>query len=161
MTANNTIWIPTFQVDYITSVSLEIKVSFTIIACTIFPLSYAMMYGIIRFELDGGDPQKRSTFNQLNSALFSIMDIYYLRFCWVHFNAYQSLGWPFGLHCRPDFHASKTLLLMLCWPFDHDHASHQVLGPDQAQIGEQNEGQFLGFLIDLPGWSFCGTGTFC
>ena len=73
---NETIWIPTFQVDYITSVSLEIKVSFTIIVCTIFPLSYAMMYGIIRFELDGGDPQKRSTFNQLNSALFSIMDIY-------------------------------------------------------------------------------------
>ena len=67
---------PVFQVDYITTVSFPVKVLLTVLYFTLFPLGNAMIYGIVRFECDGGDPQKRSTFNQLHSALFSSIEIY-------------------------------------------------------------------------------------
>ena len=68
------IW-PSFEVQYITSISLEVKILFTIIAFTLFPIAYALIFGIIQFEVEEGDPQKRSIFNQLHSALFSAMEI--------------------------------------------------------------------------------------
>ena len=66
---------PSFEVEYITSISIEVKILYTVIAITLFPIAYALIFGIIQFEVEEGDPQKRSIFNQLHSALFSTMEI--------------------------------------------------------------------------------------
>ena len=51
---------PQFKVEYITSVSTEVSMIITIIGLTLFPLSHLLIFGIIDYEYNGGDPQKRS-----------------------------------------------------------------------------------------------------
>ena len=67
---------PTFHFEYITDITIEVKVLYTIIAAVTFPVGYLLIYGIVQYEIEEGDPQKRSIFNQLHSALFSAMGIY-------------------------------------------------------------------------------------
>ena len=66
---------PQLKVEYITSVSTEVSVILTIIGLTLFPLSYLLIFGIIKYESHGGDPQKRSVFNRLVSALLFSMGL--------------------------------------------------------------------------------------
>ena len=66
---------PHFEVDFVTSVSTEVAIATTIIGLTLFPIAYALILGVIQYEYDGGDPQKRSVFNRLMSVLFVSMGL--------------------------------------------------------------------------------------
>ena len=66
---------PRFEVDFVTSVSTEVAIATTIIGLTLFPIAYALILGVIQYEYDGGDPQKRSLFNRLMSILFVSMGL--------------------------------------------------------------------------------------
>ena len=88
-----------FEVEFITSVSKEVSLILTIIGLTLFPISYLLIFGIIKYEYDGGDPQKRSVFNRLVSALFfsiglcaSFANVSRILRCWI-----GPLGHTYGI----------------------------------------------------------------
>ena len=110
---------PQFKVEYITSVSTEVSIIITIIGLTLFPLSHLLIFGIIDYEYNGGDPQKRSVFNRLVSALLLSMglnaffvNVSRILRCWIGPMGHKS-GIIFALVYRFLFGLSGFLMISM------------------------------------------------
>ena len=58
------------EFDYITSVDTNVAILQTTICIITLPIGFFLIYGIVLYEHEGVDSQKRSIFNQLISAIF-------------------------------------------------------------------------------------------
>ena len=143
---------PVFQVDYITTVSDPVKILLTVIAFTLFPMGYSMIYGIIRYECDGGDPQKRSTFNQLHSALFICLDIYApIGSCLMVIRAWIGpLGYTVGITVMilRRFYLCFTSLLII------NMLTIKILGIIKPKMVRRLKDNFWAFLIIMVSGTF-------
>ena len=58
------------DVDYITRVDINVAILQTVVCMVTLPIGIILVYGIVLYEHEGVDSQKRSIFNQLISAAF-------------------------------------------------------------------------------------------
>ena len=68
----NTTW-PQFEIDFITSVESKVALLHTAAYIISIPIGTILTFGIILYEREGVDSQKRSIFNQLISFLFGFV----------------------------------------------------------------------------------------
>ena len=143
---------PTFHLEFITNISIEVKILYTIFAVVVFPIGYLLICGIVRYEIEEGDPQKRSIFNQLHSALFSAMGIYFiigstisvLR-CW--------LG-PLGSMVGLVFGFTRTFYLNLVVFMIISMLLIKIIGIIHPKLLDRLNDNFWAFLISLLNITF-------
>ena len=58
-----------------TSVDTNVAILQTVVCMLVLPIGTILIYGIVLYEREGVDPQKRSVFNQLISAVFVALEI--------------------------------------------------------------------------------------
>ena len=61
------------DVESMTSVDSNVAILQTVTCVVGLPISIILIYGIVLYEHEGVDSQKRSVFNQLISAFFSVV----------------------------------------------------------------------------------------
>ena len=69
MNVTNSTW-PDLEANYSTSVDTSVAILQTIVYLVTVPIGILLIYGIVLYEHEGVDSQKRSIFNQLISSTF-------------------------------------------------------------------------------------------
>ena len=63
------------KIDYITTVDTNVAILQTVVCMVTLPIGIILVYGIVLYEHEGVDSQKRSIFNQLISSVFITLSL--------------------------------------------------------------------------------------
>ena len=69
-TQNTTLTLSEYDTDIRTKVNINVAILQTIVCMVVLPIGLSLVFGIVLYECQGVDSQKRSIFNQLISATF-------------------------------------------------------------------------------------------
>lgn len=67
---NMTLTLSKYDTEYMTEVNTNVAILQTIVCMVVLPIGLSLVFGIVLYECQGVDSQKRSIFNQLISATF-------------------------------------------------------------------------------------------